>query len=408
MAPGLADSEVGRAYCYRCMRVAAMCLCDHLNACPNRTEIHVLQHRRERQHAFGTVRLLRLGLANLRIHALPSDVGQHFERPEGFPVDAGVLYPGPESQDLATLKPGERPDKLIVIDGTWSQAHRLYRDTSWLRGLPRYGLRPAALSRYRIRKEPRAECLSTLESTVMALGLLEPGTPGMDGLLRAFDRMNEQQFECMVQNATTVKRVKRPRLRAMRAVPACLWQHPDQVVVVYGESALPFSYRDKGPRELSQWCAIRLRAPSVRFEGIVSTQVPMPSGDFLRDLQWRPSDLLRAETLESLQTRWRQFLRPGDSIVAWNKSTMHLARHHGLMQGVADGIVLKAVYGNTSTRAFGTLDDVVAHEGLRPVDARPFVGRAAGRLVNAHAIALRLGLWARDRMARDREAAGRS
>lgn len=389
-----AEERAGRAYCYRCMRVQAMCLCADLSACANQTEVHVLQHRKERKHAFGTVRLLKIGLQNLRVHDLHTDKGQSYPMPKGFPLDAGVLYPGAKSIDLAGLPEDERPSKLVVIDGTWSQAHRIYRDNEWLRTLVRYRLSPTQPSRYRIRKEPSAECLSTLESTAMALAMIEPETPGIEELLHAFDLMNERQVACMRESRGGPRRFKHDRPRPMRAVPAPLWQEPGRIVVAYAESALPLLHRDGRVRELVQWAALRLTEPETCFEGIVSTEGPMPAGRFLEDLGWSQEVLHRAQALQDVRAQWNAFLRPNDIVVAWNAGTLRLARHH---QIASAGIVLKDVYGNTTQRNFGTLDDVVAHDGLSPLAAPAVAGRGGRRLANAHAAALELGRWARHR-----------
>lgn len=388
-----------RQYCYRCRRAKSMCLCALLHPCANRTRVHILQHRRESKHAFNTVHLLRLGLGNLVVHDLPTDCGQGFAMPKDFPSDAGVLYPSEHSSDLAELRPEDAPSTLVVVDGTWDQAHRIYRDNPWLQRLRPYRLSPSEPSRYRIRKEPSAECLSTLESTLMALRHLEPETEGFDAILHAFDTMNEQQLACMAQHGGGPKRMKRQRQRAMRAVPSPLWDEPSKVVVVYGESALPFLHRHKRDRELAQWCAVRLQDITQTFSELSLTQSPPPSGDFLQDLGWTAAEQELAVPLDLLQERWRAFLRPDDTVVAWNTSTLRMARRHGLIE---EGIVLKTVYGNTTTRAFGTLGDVIAHDELRPHKGLAIPGRAATRLANAQCAAAALGLWARERQEQDR------
>ncbi|MCP4448064.1 MAG: DTW domain-containing protein [Myxococcales bacterium] len=394
------DIEQCRAYCYRCMRVESMCLCDAFPCCDNRTEIHVLQHDRERRHAFGTVRLLKIGLEGLVVHRMPADSGAEFPKPAGFPDDAGVLYPGPGSLDLAHLSPDQRPKKLVVIDGTWSQAHRMYRDSPWLQRLPRYALHPVEPSRYRIRKEPRQECLSTLESTAMALRLIEPETVGVENLLHTFERMVDRQLVCIEENAAGKRRMKRSRVRPMRAVPTTLWQEPERIVVVYAESALPRSRREKQNREIAQWCAVRLSdseqaASKLTFESVVASEAEMPSGFFLQELGWEQGDLDRAEPLASALKRWREFLRPNDVLVGWNKGSANLAREHGFG---AEVVVLKEVYRNTVVGNFGTLEDVVQREKLEPGLGVAMAGRARKRLANARAAAHYLGLWARERL----------
>jgi hypothetical protein len=228
----------------------------------------------------------------------------------------------------------------------------------------------------------------------MALSMIEPDTRGIEDLLRAFELMNERQVARMRQSRGGPKRFKHDRPRPMRAVPHPLWAAPGRVVVVYGESALPFLHRDGGVRELAQWSAIRLTEPERYFDGIVATEVPMPSGRFLQDLAWDANELERAEPLGALRDRFHAFLRPDDLVVAWNKGTLRLAKHH---QMIGEGVVLKEIYGNTTQRNFGTLDDVMAHDRLEPIVAPPVAGRAAQRLANAHAAALELGRWARHR-----------
>ncbi|MDH4016770.1 MAG: DTW domain-containing protein, partial [Actinomycetota bacterium] len=88
----------------------------------------------------------------------------------------------------------EQPPALVVLDGTWSQARNLHRANPWLHDLPHYSLRPLAPTRYRIRKAPRPEYVSTLEAIVRALELLEPETRGLDRLLGVFDTMIDRQL----------------------------------------------------------------------------------------------------------------------------------------------------------------------------------------------------------------------
>ncbi len=385
----------GRLYCYRCMRVKTMCLCGAFATCENQTEIHVLQHDRERKHAFGTVRLLKIALQRLVVHRMPVNKGQGFAMPEGFPEHAGLLYPGAGSTNLEELAPERRPKKLVVIDGTWSQAHCMYRDSPWLQRLPRYALHPAEPSRYRIRKEPRHECLSTLESTAMALRMLEPDTVGIDNLLHTFERMVDAQLDCVESKSGGQRRMKRAQVRPMRAVPSALWRVPERIVVVYGESALPRSRREKQHRELAQWSAVRLLDSEQVFDGIVASDA-MPKGFFLDELGWGIDDLARAEAKASLARRWKSFVRPTDVLVAWNKGTGRLADQHGLALG--NTLTLKQSYGNTVVGHFGTLGQVVEREQLCAQGALPIAGRARHRLANAQAAALHLGRWARKRL----------
>ena len=109
---------------------------------------------------------------------------------------AALLFPGPSAIDLAELPPDQRPDPLVVVDGTWPNARRIVRLNPWLSELPRVALSPSAPGNYRIRQARRPEVqLSTVEAIVAALRLLEPDNEEPLQLLQAFDTMIDRQIE---------------------------------------------------------------------------------------------------------------------------------------------------------------------------------------------------------------------
>ncbi len=184
----------GRRTCYVCFKPHDLCLCGRIRRVENRTRITILQHPRERFHAIGTARIVRLGLSRSEV-LIPRGVAPRSLRISlEPPPNSALLFPGTGARDLADLDPDERPAGLIVLDGTWSQARGLYRENPALSRLPRVGLRPLAPTRYRIRRAPRRDYVSTLEAIVQALGILEPETEGLDGLLAAFDTMIDEQL----------------------------------------------------------------------------------------------------------------------------------------------------------------------------------------------------------------------
>ncbi|BBN11748.1 tRNA-uridine aminocarboxypropyltransferase [Marchantia polymorpha subsp. ruderalis] len=133
--------------------------------------------------------------------------------------DAGLLFPSEHAIDLSPIPPEcnsvgshdpesdtilsaprrRSPSQLIVLDGTWSKAKRIFYENPWLYSLPHYRLPPCdGGSRYGlIRKEPKPGCMSTVESIVLALQTLEPEIEGLDSLLNVFDFMIEDQKRCM-------------------------------------------------------------------------------------------------------------------------------------------------------------------------------------------------------------------
>ncbi len=116
-------------------------------------------------------------------------------RPKYLSSGAGLLYPSEHARRLDELAPEERPEQLVVLDGTWPHAHTLYDQNPWLEALPHFTLPPGPESNYRIRKEPRPSYLSTVEAVFRALSILEPQTPGLASLQLGFTQMIDRQMK---------------------------------------------------------------------------------------------------------------------------------------------------------------------------------------------------------------------
>jgi DTW domain-containing protein len=187
------EGFVPREFCYRCLRAQTVCICDQIDVVCNRTGVIVIQHHRERMHPIGTARIARLGLqkSNVVVAERHRQLAVDFK----LPSNTGLLYPNHRARSIETLDPAEFPEHLIVLDGTWCQAKSLYKANAFLQDVPHLVINPASPSRYRIRRQPRAGYLSTIESLVHALSLIEPHTPGLDGLITTFDRLVQLQID---------------------------------------------------------------------------------------------------------------------------------------------------------------------------------------------------------------------
>ncbi|XP_012070797.1 uncharacterized protein LOC105632938 [Jatropha curcas] len=86
---------------------------------------------------------------------------------------------------------------LIVLDGTWAKAKRMYMENPWLRILPHLKLNLDKLSLYsEVRSQPKAGCLSSIESIVYALKAVGDNPEGLDSLLDVFESMVGDQRRC--------------------------------------------------------------------------------------------------------------------------------------------------------------------------------------------------------------------
>lgn len=370
-------TETPSARCLRCLRPGPMCRCSALPLVPTRTRVVVLQHPHERRHPFGTARLLDLCMPNAELHVAYGGLSGVPRIAAPVPADAAVLFPSAGAADLEALPPGERPHTLVVIDGTWAHARRLHRENPWLHGLRHVRLHPRTPSRYRIRREPRDDYVSTLEAVVQALAVLEPDNTAVARLLSAFDAMVDQQI-AHVARVRRHGRQKRPRQREPRTLPPLL--DDPRLVVGYAESSLPGGDRD-AVRELVQWCAVRL-ADGALFESVLRPDGAPPSEHHLAHMRLSPGDVAAGEPMADACARFRAFA--GDApIAAWTRSSLDWAAP---LLGDAPRAELKAGYCNLRSDRAGLLEEVVARERLVPVPVG-CRGRAAERLGNAVAVA---------------------
>ena len=198
--------------CERCDKPQAFCVCDRITERRTRTRVLVLQHPREQDRDLGTVSLLRATLpkdcevrVGLSWASFQACLGDESADPKRW----AVLYPHslkkaltPEllklpvvflDRDGEAVK-GARLDGIVALDGTWSQAKSLWWRNPWMLKLGRAIVHPREPSIYgKLRKEPRREAVSTLESVADAL--VANGEPEA---LRADLR---KTFRTMVQRA---------------------------------------------------------------------------------------------------------------------------------------------------------------------------------------------------------------
>ena len=185
-------TEPFRERCYDCYRPRASCFCHAIPDIDNSTRVIIVQHQRERSHAFNTARIVKKSLRRCQLFSHRFEIEQLAEV-AALP-NTGLLFPGADAQPLPVAGHSQSLKQLVLIDGTWHHAKTMLRDIPVLRDLPCYQLAPESPGRYRIRREPNQFSLSTLEATVQALSVLEPETAGLGQLLNAFESMVEGQL----------------------------------------------------------------------------------------------------------------------------------------------------------------------------------------------------------------------
>lgn len=185
---------VKRERCASCLRPLALCYCAQLSPIDNLWPVWILQHPTESRHALGTARIAAIGLRHCKLEvSKEADEDSPFARADITPA---LIYPGPHSLSLLGLeREPHRP--LLFIDATWRKSRRMMAENPWLENLPRYALPSPPKSRYRIRREPNPEAISTLEAIVHSLSLLEGDAARYRTLLEQMDRLVDEQIAHM-------------------------------------------------------------------------------------------------------------------------------------------------------------------------------------------------------------------
>ncbi len=228
--------------------------------------------------AIGTARMAKASLTGARLlEGVFFDDNVHLADVFADAAGSAVVFPGDTATSLEAWT-SSPPRRLIFLDGTWSQAAVLLRENPRLAALPRLSFSPPAPGRYRIRKEPDDDYLSTIEAVAYVVGTLEGDVDGYHEILRPFDAMVEQQLDeaqratslaasssltsSITSSITTTRHARRsqrrrkPDARFLELQP--IVERPERAVVVYAEAnAHPGDRRDPGVPELIHVMAAR-------------------------------------------------------------------------------------------------------------------------------------------------------
>ena len=212
--PKLMSIEELPVNCPRCLKIPELCVCEFIAPQTTKPHVLILQHPQEPDKDLGSAQLAHLALPNSTLKIglswpnLSKALGREVQAARwavlylGSGMKSGSINAGlhfvskkgeelPEKESQAVLKSLEG---IVVLDGTWTQAKALWWRNAWLLKLKRAILVPSHPSMYReLRKEPRRECLSTIETIAESLrGMGEP-KESTDSLVRLFSKLLEKQ-----------------------------------------------------------------------------------------------------------------------------------------------------------------------------------------------------------------------
>lgn len=276
----------------------------------------------------GTARMTNLGLANSELHvAADLDLHPRVQALVDDPTGTALLFPGPDAIAPWAL-PGGPPATLVVLDGTWIQAQKMLARSTLLQRLPRVAFAPTAPGAYRIRREPAAHCLATVEAVVQVLGRLENDPQRFLPLLRAFEQMVEQQLHFKTARPNPYFHTPREHPSDRERVRAMLAEERNHLVLVYGEAnSHAFDAHDPRPSELLQLVAERF-ATGERYEAMLAPRRPLAT-TVPAHLELPLERFEGGETVAAALSRFGTFVQPDDRLCAWGRFTLDMLQNEG-------------------------------------------------------------------------------
>jgi DTW domain-containing protein YfiP len=165
----------------------------------------ILQHPSEQKQALATVPILQKCLSPLQVW-----VGEDFFKHEGLSElvqnkeQCRVLFPSEQSIELdmavgtgqIEMQNSDSIKTLIVLDGTWRKAKKIWHLNAWLHDFPAITLKNAPASQYVIRSSSVEGGVSTLEAITLFCNYLSNSTQ-FDALSKPFKAMIDMQIESM-------------------------------------------------------------------------------------------------------------------------------------------------------------------------------------------------------------------
>ncbi len=204
-----------RVLCSTCLQPDFSCFCAWLKPFDPGAVFAILTHPIEVRRRIATGRM-----SHLMLHNSALIQGHTFTQSHGLNEILNnpnycclMLYPGRNSTNLSALPLQSRTNLIaenkkpyqklviVVIDGTWGSARTMVNQSTNLQNLNRICFTPPHPSNFRVRKQPRIDCYSTVEAIHYTLELLGPAigfdteSRQHDRLLDVFDRMVNRQLD---------------------------------------------------------------------------------------------------------------------------------------------------------------------------------------------------------------------
>ena len=211
-----------RQICYKCNRTQKSCVCSHINTIQTNTQFIILMHPKEhRKTKNNTGKITHLSLENSQIHvgidfSNNKKINEIIDNPDN---NCYVLYPSNTSIVLnhENIKEENKNSVIFIIDSTWPCSNKILRQSQNIQKLPKVSFEHKKTSKYKIKTQPNELSLSTIESTLCVLELLNAqgiehiSDDKLNGFLKPFEELIKYQLEFRADPNKKQVRYKKPQ-----------------------------------------------------------------------------------------------------------------------------------------------------------------------------------------------------
>lgn len=162
--------------CNNCGLPKINCICNKVNEIKSEAQFWILSSEKEIIRASNTARVLKLinkESTEIYIWERKNEPKELIEKIESNKYDIYLLFPTDErtKERKVTFKKGEKIPAFIIIDGTWKEAKKIFRKSSYLENLNIIEITSADNSNFILRRGVEPGNLCTIESAIEMLNI---------------------------------------------------------------------------------------------------------------------------------------------------------------------------------------------------------------------------------------------
>ncbi|MBU0720484.1 DTW domain-containing protein [bacterium] len=208
-----------REKCYSCYRPKSSCMCGYISAVDTKTKFVILMHPKEfKKVKNNTGFFTHLSLSNSELF-IGVDFSSNKRINEIIAThESYILFPSPHALSINEQNPKLKSDKeiaIFIIDSTWACTKKIFTQSQNLRSLKHLSFSTQKTSQYQIKEQPQSSYLSTIESALVVLELLNAWhvenleSEELEGFLNPFLKMIEYQQKIIANPRSNAVRFRR-------------------------------------------------------------------------------------------------------------------------------------------------------------------------------------------------------